>query len=113
MKNFLNKHIFWIVLISLCISLLEILPYEGLLEETDSLYLGIGMLVLSLLSFIATILVFWVAYFAHGKLVTLVLISSWILPVFLPDNFYLLSTLVVIGYWIYLKPEIQKYAQRT
>jgi len=113
MKNFLKTHIFWTVLISLGISLLDVLPYEALLEEADTPYLGIGILVLSLLSFIATVLVFWVAYFAHGKLVTLILVSSWILPVFLPDNFYLLGTLVVIGYWIYLKPEIQKYALRT
>jgi len=113
MKNFLIKHIFWVVLISLGISLLDVLPYEALLEEADAPYLGIGILALSLMSFIAIILVFWVAYFAHGKLVTLILVLSWILPGFLPGNFYLLGTLVVIGYWIYLKPEIQKYAQKT
>lgn len=113
MKKLLNKQIFWIVFLLLSISLLDVFPLDVAMEEAKIPYLGIALLAFSLLSFIAVILVFWVAYFAQGKVVVLILVLSWILLGFLPDKFYLLGTLVILGYWIYLKPEIQRYAQRT
>lgn len=117
MKKLLNKKIFWVVFSLLSISLLDIFPIEEIIEKIEDPYLELGLtvgvLALSLLSFVAVILVFWVAYYAQGKMIALTLILSWILLGLLPDNFYVLSSLVVLGYWIYLKPEIQRYSEET
>ena len=113
MKKLLSKKIFWVVFVLLSISLIEILPIEEIEDPYLGLGLSIGVLVLSLLSFIAVILVFWVAYYAQGKVIALTLVLTWMLLSFLPDKYFVLSSLVVLGYWIYLKPEIQRYEQET
>lgn len=110
MKNMLKENVFWFVIVLLILPLLEFMPIE--LSEKGEFLLAIAFIVLGFLSFLATILVFWVAYYGNGKLIAIVSAIGYIVLATIHEYLYLLGIFIVVGYWVSLKPKITQYVQK-
>ncbi|QPB83537.1 hypothetical protein CWC22_011280 [Pseudoalteromonas rubra] len=111
MKNVVKKNIFGIVLVLLLLPILDSVPFE--LSDESEFVLSVTLTVIGFASFLAAILVFWAAYYAHGRLVaTIAGISYFALPV-INEYLYFVVVLSILLYWVSLKKQVRQFANKT
>jgi hypothetical protein len=111
MKNVVKKNIFGIVLVLLLLPILGFIPFE--LSDESEFVLSVTLTVFGFVSFLAAILVFWVAYYAHGRLVAVIAgVSYFALPA-IHEYLYLAVVLLILLYWVSLKKQVREFANKT
>jgi hypothetical protein len=111
MKNVVKKNIFGIVLVLLLLPILGFIPFE--LSDKSQFILSVIFMVIGLVYFLAVILVFWVAYYAHGRLVAVIAgIAYFVLPI-IHEYLSVVVELSILLYWVSLKKQVTQFANKT